>query len=116
MFELPSKDGNITPEKVRKSRIANAVSRQNSVCLGSSLSMRSLAIDEPCSQARALYATLVSGSFFVPLLVHSVLVCICLYLCVSACACMYTCAYLYVFVYLCICLCMCLWVSFNVCL
>ena len=54
IFELPSKDGNITPEKVRKSR-------QNSVYLGSSLSMRSFAIDEPGSSVRALYATLPSS-------------------------------------------------------
>ena len=53
VFELPSKDGNITPEKA-----TNAVSRQNSVCLGSALSMGSFAIDEPRLPARALYATL----------------------------------------------------------
>ena len=35
------------------------VSRQNSVCLGSSLSMRSFAIEEPGSPVPALYATLV---------------------------------------------------------
>ena len=35
-----------------------AVSRQNSVCSGSSLSMRSFAIDEPGSSVHALYATL----------------------------------------------------------
>ena len=51
IFELASKDGNIKPEKARKSR-------QNSVCLGSSLSMRSFAIDEPGSSVRALHATL----------------------------------------------------------
>ena len=55
IFELLSKDGNITPEKARKS---NAVSGQSSVFLGSSLSMRSFAIDEPGSLVRALYATL----------------------------------------------------------
>ena len=51
MFELPPKNGNITPEKARKSR-------QNSVCLGSLLLMRSFAIDDPRSPDRALYATL----------------------------------------------------------
>ena len=38
--------------------MTSAVSRQSSVCLGSSLSMRSFAIDEPGSSVRALYATL----------------------------------------------------------
>ena len=36
----------------------NAVSRQNSVCLGSLLSMRSFAIEDPRSPDPALYATL----------------------------------------------------------
>ena len=46
---------------LKKREIAtNAVSRQNCVCLWSSLSMRSFAIDAPCSPARALYATLVN--------------------------------------------------------
>ena len=81
IFEFLSKDGNITPEKARKSRQmqfhdktayvwmgilplkkranrTNAVLRQNSVCLGSSLSLRSLAIVEAASQLRAVYATL----------------------------------------------------------
>ena len=60
IFELPSKDGVITPEKARKLRLiaTNAVLRQNSVCLGYSLSMRSFAIDEPGSSVRALNATL----------------------------------------------------------
>ena len=39
----------------------NAVSRQNSVCLGFSLSMRSFAIEEPGSPVPALYATLPTG-------------------------------------------------------
>ena len=38
--------------------MTNAVSRQNSVCLGSSLSMRSFAIEEPGSPVPALYVTL----------------------------------------------------------
>ena len=42
IFEFLSKDGNITPEKARKS----------------SLSMRSFAIEEPGSPVPALYATL----------------------------------------------------------
>ena len=54
IFEFLSKDGNITPEKTRKLR-------QNSVCLGSSLSMRSFAIEEPGSPVPALYATLSPG-------------------------------------------------------
>ena len=37
--------------------MTNAVSQQNSVNLGFSLSMRSFAIDEPRSSDRALYAT-----------------------------------------------------------
>ena len=46
---------------LKKREIAtNAVSRQNCVCLWSSLWMRSFAIDAPCSPARALYATLVN--------------------------------------------------------
>ena len=54
LFYFLSKDGNITPEKARKLR-------QNSVCLGSSLSMRSFAIEEPGSPVPALYATLETG-------------------------------------------------------
>ena len=38
--------------------MTNAVLRQNSVCLGSSLSMRSFAIEDPGSPVPALYATL----------------------------------------------------------
>ena len=53
IFEFLSKDANITPEKARKSR-------QNSVCLGSSLSMRFFAIEEPGSPVPALYATLMA--------------------------------------------------------
>ena len=54
----------ILPLKKRVNRdkcsfATNAVSRQNCVCLWSSLSMRSFAIDEPGSPVRALYATLV---------------------------------------------------------
>ena len=56
IFELPSKDGNISPEKAQIA--TNAVSRQNSVRLGSSLSMKSFAIEEPGSPVPALYATL----------------------------------------------------------
>ena len=54
---LPSKDGDVTPEK-NAWITTNAVLRQNSVCFRSSLSMRSFAIDEHCLPACALYATL----------------------------------------------------------
>ena len=56
-FEFLSKYGNITPEKAHKSR-------QNSVCLGSLPSMRSLVIDEHCLSVRALYATLLICNVF----------------------------------------------------
>merc|ERR1712107_446424 len=42
-----------------------AVSRQNSVCLGSSLSMRSFAIEDPGSPVPPLYATLVMSYGYV---------------------------------------------------
>ena len=82
IFEFLSKDGNITPEKARKSRqmqfhdktayvwmgilpLKKRVNRdkcsfatKQRICLGSSLSMRSLAIEEPGSPVPALYATL----------------------------------------------------------
>ena len=44
--------------------MTNAVSRQTSVCLGSLLSMRSFAINEPRSSVRALYATLVHCAIY----------------------------------------------------
>ena len=53
--------------------VTNAVSRQNSVCLGSLLSMRSFAIDEPGSPVRALYATLNSTNSGYDSLVLSVI-------------------------------------------
>ena len=52
MFELPSKDRNITPEKrVNRDKCSFATKQRL-------LLMRSFAINEPRSQARALYATL----------------------------------------------------------
>ena len=56
MFELPSKDANITPEKTRKSRQMQFCNK--TAYAWSSLLMRSFAIDEPRSPARALYANL----------------------------------------------------------
>ena len=58
IFEFLSKDGNITPEKARKSR---QMQFHDKTAYRSLLSMRSLAIDEPGSSVRALYATLHSG-------------------------------------------------------
>ena len=56
IFESPSKDENITPEKrVNCDKCSFAT---NTVCLGSSLSVRSFAIAEPRLQARALYASI----------------------------------------------------------
>ena len=65
-FEFLSKDGNITPEKARKSRQMQ-FREQTAYVWGlrygwdPSLSMRSFAIDEPGSPVRALYATLLWG-------------------------------------------------------
>ena len=57
IFQLPLKDGNITPEK--SAWIAtNAASQQNSVGSGFSLLMRSFAIEEAPSPLPAFYATL----------------------------------------------------------
>ena len=48
IFELTSNDGNITPEKMRKLRqLQRRMMGICSVCLGSLLSMRSFAMDEP---------------------------------------------------------------------
>ena len=57
IFELPLKDGNITPEKPRISRQMQ-LRDKTSVCSGSSLSMRSFAIKEAPSPLPTLYATL----------------------------------------------------------
>ena len=64
IFEFLSKDGNITPEKARKLRQMQFHDKTAYVWglryrWDPSLSMRSFAIDEPRSSARALYVTLV---------------------------------------------------------
>ena len=59
IFELPSKDGNITPERARKSQQMQLRGKTAYVC---GLRYRSFAIDEPRSPARALYATLVGAN------------------------------------------------------
>ena len=56
IFEFLSKDGNITPEKARKSRQMQFHDKTAYVW--------GLRIDEPGSPVRALYATLVIGKIF----------------------------------------------------
>ena len=83
IFEFLSKDGNITPEKARKSRQMQFHDKTAYVWMGIlplkkrinrdkcsfatnavSLSMRSFAIEEPGSPVPALYATLLAMSCF----------------------------------------------------
>ena len=61
MFELPSKDGNITPEKRVNHDKCSFTTKQHMFGVFGVLGlMRSFAIDEPSSSVRALYATLVT--------------------------------------------------------
>ena len=113
IFELPSKDRNITPEKTCKSRQMQ-FSDKTAYVWGLHYWWDPWLSTSPTRRLAHFMPPWSLVLFFVPLLVPSVLVCICLYLCVSACACVYICAYLYVFVCLCVSVYMFVYVSVGV--